>query len=141
MRRASYTGTGRDEDKMSVEQLVLPRQCQDTVLQLAHKVPLAGHMGKTKTARRILQQFYQPSLFKDVVEYCKRCPECQMCSTRKESRAPFIPLPLVEEPFKRIPMDIDDPLPHSQSGSWKSVCTRDLLLGYSIPGSCPLTSH
>ena len=82
---------GRDEEEMSVEQLILPQQCRGTVLQLAHKVPIAGHMGKTKTARRILQRFYWPSLFKDVADYCKCCPECQKCSTRKESRAPLYP--------------------------------------------------
>ena len=112
-----WTPPGRDADEMSVEQLVLPRQCRETVLQLAHKVPLAGHMGKMKTARRVLQRFYWPSLFKDVAEYCKCCPECQKCSTRKESRAPLVPLPSVEEPFKRIAMDIVGPLPRSRSGN------------------------
>ena len=85
-----WTPPGRDEGEMLIEQLVLPQQCRETVLQLAHKVPLAGHMGKTKTARRILQRFYWPSLFKDIAEYCKCCPECQKCSTRKESRAPLV---------------------------------------------------
>lgn len=108
-----WTPPGRDEGEMSIEQLVLPQQCRETVLQLAHKVPLAGHMDKTKTARRILQRFYWPSLFKDVADYCRCCPECQKCSTRKESRAPLVPLPSVEELFKRIAMDIVGPLPCS----------------------------
>ena len=90
--------TGIDEDEISIEQLILPQKCRETVLQLAHKVPLAGHTGKTKTAVRILQWFDWPSLFKDVADYYKCCPECQKCSTRKESRAPLVPLPPVEEP-------------------------------------------
>ena len=41
-------------DGVEVEQLVLPKECHDEVLKLAHNIPLAGHMGKEKTARRIL---------------------------------------------------------------------------------------
>ena len=59
---------GRDED-IAIEQLVLPTPCRKTVLQLAHELPLAGHMGKKKTAEQILQHFYWPSLFQDVAEH------------------------------------------------------------------------
>ena len=31
---------------MAVEQLILPVQCHHGVLQLAHTIPLAGHLGK-----------------------------------------------------------------------------------------------
>lgn len=58
---------------MGVEQLVMPRMCRRTVLELAHEIPLAGHMGKEKTRRRILQRFYWPTLYKDVADFCKSC--------------------------------------------------------------------
>ena len=112
-----WTPPGRDVDGMSVEQLVLPVQCRCTVLQLAHEIPLAGHMGKTKTARCILQRFYWPTLYKDVAEFCKACSECQKASPRGVKRAPLIPLPVIDEPFSRIAMDIIGPLPHSHSGN------------------------
>ena len=47
-----------------VEQLVLPMQCRKAVLQLAHEVPLAAHLGKNKTAKRILSRFYWPNLYR-----------------------------------------------------------------------------
>ena len=37
----------------AVDQLVLPSQCRKAVLQLTHEVPMAGHLGKHKTAKRI----------------------------------------------------------------------------------------
>ena len=46
------------EDWREVEQLVLPQQCHRAVLELAHSIPLAGHLGKKKTAQRLLQRFY-----------------------------------------------------------------------------------
>ena len=99
-----WTPPGRDTDAMTVEQLVLPSPCWRTVLEVAHQIPLAGHLGKTKTADQVRQRFYWPSLFKDVEEFCRSCGECQKCSTRRGPQAPMVPLPVMEEPFERIAM-------------------------------------
>ena len=68
---------GRDGEDMGVEQLVLPFQCRKPVLKLAHEILLAGHMGRRKTAQRILQRFCCSTLFKDIKEFCESCSECQ----------------------------------------------------------------
>ena len=99
------------------EQLVLPVNCRRVVMELAHSIPLAGHLGKHKTVDRTLQRFYWPTLRKDVAEFCKCCQTCQKSSKAKPQRAPLIPLPILEEPFKRIAMDIVGPLPRSRSGN------------------------
>ena len=106
----------QDDEERAVDQLVLPIQCRDSVLRLAHTIPLAGHLGRTKTADRILQRFYWPTVFRDVANYCKSCPECQKSSPRRTQRAPLVPLPIMDEPFSRIAMDIVGPLPRSRSG-------------------------
>ena len=36
-----------------IEQLVLPQKCRAKVLELAHQIPLAGHLGRDKTADRL----------------------------------------------------------------------------------------
>ena len=100
-----------------VEQLVLPTQCRKTVLKMAHTIPFAGHMGRDKTARRIQQRFYWPTLFRDVADYCRRCPECQKTDTNGQQRVPLVPLPIMNEPFERIAMDIVGPLPRSRKGN------------------------
>ena len=106
----------RCSDGMEVEQLILPVQCRCDVLQLAHTIPLAGHLGKDKTAQRILQRSYWPMLYKDVEDYCRSCVTCQKSSRQHGPRAPLMPLPVLSEPFKCIAMDIMGPLPHSRSG-------------------------
>ena len=111
-------------DDMKIEQLVLPEQCRQGVLQLAHNIPLAGHLGKDKTAQRILHRFYWPTLYKDVADYYRSCEICQKSSRHHGQRAPLIPLPVLSEPFKHIAMDIIGPLPHSRSG--KHICASDL---------------
>lgn len=68
---------------MSIE---LPSHCRKTILSL--EIPLAGHLGQKKTAERILQRFYWPTLFKDVREMCKTCPECQRTAIGKTVQVP-----------------------------------------------------
>ena len=60
-----YLPPGSDDENGSVEQLILPTKCRKAVLQLAHSIPLAGHLGRNKTVHRILQRFYWPTVYKD----------------------------------------------------------------------------
>ena len=53
-------------DLRTCKQLVLPQQCRQQVLRLAHDVPLAGHMGIARTKERILQWYYCPGIFTEV---------------------------------------------------------------------------
>ena len=46
-RKQAAGGGGEDRDG---EQLVLPKEFRKSVLNLAHSVPTAGHLGKKKTA-------------------------------------------------------------------------------------------
>ena len=89
-----WTPPGRD-DEMGVEQLVLPKVCQKAVLELAHEIPLAGHMGKEKTSRRILQRLYWPTLYKDVANFCRSCERCQQSTKQGVPKSPLISLPII----------------------------------------------
>ena len=101
-----------DDVEQPLEQLVLPTACRKMVMELAHAIPMAGHLGKTKTADRILQRFYWPTLHRDVASFCRSCPQCQKCS-RKARKVPLVPLPVMSVPFSRIAMDLVGPLPRS----------------------------
>ena len=57
----------------AMDQLVLPTQCQKAVLQLAHGVPIAGHLDKHKTSKRIQHRFYWPTLYRDTEDFCRSC--------------------------------------------------------------------
>ena len=110
-------GKGRTPGGEEVEQLVLPAQLRRTALELAHSIPLAGHLGKSKTGQRLLQRFYWPTLFKDVDVFCRGCPECQKVSPRNRGVAALVCLPIVDVPFDKIAMDIVGPLPRSRNGN------------------------
>ena len=133
-----WTPPGRCHDSTEVEQLVLPMQCRKTVLHTAHDIPLSGHLGKKKTTTRLLQRFYWPTIHRDVAEYCRTCSVCQKTSRRKGHRAPMIPLPIIEEPFSRIAMDIVGPVPKSRSGNRYVLVICDYATRY--PEAVPLKS-
>ena len=86
-------------------------------MEMAHSIPLAGHLGKKKTTDRVLQRFYWPTMYRDIAEWCRTCDSCQKISNRGVNRVPLIPLPIISQPFKRIAMDIVGPLPRSRQGN------------------------
>ena len=106
----------RNSPSESYEQIVLPKRYHQQVMKIAHALPFAGHLGREKTALRILRRFYWPTLFQDVRQYCQTCEECQLHG-RSRMKAPMIPLPVIGEPFKRIALDIVGPLPRTRKGN------------------------
>ena len=100
---------------MSVEQLVLPRECRESVMKIAHSVPMARHLGRDKTVQQILQRFYWPSVHQDLARFCRTCDPCQKLAHKKVAPVPLIPLPIVHVPFKHLAIDIVGQLPKSRS--------------------------
>ena len=121
-----------------VDQLVIPTQCRSTIIRLAHEVPLGGHLGRKKTIQRIGQRFYWPTLYRDVANHCRSCKACQLDSSRRVSRVPLMPLPIIAEPFRRIAMDIVGPLPKSRGGKRYILVVCDYATRY--PEAIPLRS-
>ena len=111
-------------------------QCRQKVLQLAHFIPLSGHMGRDRTLQRIQQRFYWPSLFQDVDAYCRTCLECQRVGIPRQQRVPLVPLPIMKEPFERIAIDMVGPLPRSRKGYQYVLVICDYATRY--PEAVPL---
>ena len=109
-------GTRGQPEECEVDQLILPMKLRRVVLQTVHSISLEGHLGRRKMAARIIQRFYWPTLFRDIADFCRSCDRCQKVGHTRTLRAPMIPLPIIEEPFQRIAMDIVGPLPRSRAG-------------------------
>lgn len=111
-------------------QLVVPQAVRNTILSLSHSVPWAGHLGKHKTTARILHHFYWPGLHKDVAQFCRSCPQCQITSPKMPSRAPLQNMPIIGTPFERIGMDIVGPVERSKSGHRYMLVVNDYATKY-----------
>uniref|UniRef100_A0A9J7ZV28 Gypsy retrotransposon integrase-like protein 1 n=1 Tax=Cyprinus carpio carpio TaxID=630221 RepID=A0A9J7ZV28_CYPCA len=116
--------------------LVVPRAKTETILELAHSHPMAGHLAAANTAQRIRDRFHWPGLDAEVKRFCQACPTCQATSPRTPPPSPLIPLPIIEVPFERIGMDIVGPLPKSARGHEHILVIVDYATRY--PEAVPL---
>ena len=117
---------------------MLPEKCRALVLRIAYDVPTGGHLGIMKTKDRILQCYYWPGAFQDITEYCKTCEVCQRSRGRRPTRAPMMPMPLIQKPFTRIAMDLIGPLPKTKRGNQFILTICDYATRY--PEAIPLSS-
>ena len=63
---------------------------------------------------------------------------CQKAFGRREVHAPLVPLPIIEEPFTRVAMDVVGPLPCSSSGKRFILVICDYATRY--PEAVPMKS-
>ena len=108
-------------------------------MKLAHDIPWSGHLGIEKTKDRVLQNYYWPGVFKDVADYCRSCPECQktVCRRRGET-AKLGQMPILDEPFCRVGIDIIGKLNRSAQGNAYILTSVDYATRY--PEAIPLPS-
>lgn len=111
-----------------ITQVVLPECKRTRVLEMAHDISLAGHLGETKTRQRIKYSFYWPSIKQDVRKYCESCKQCQLRRTvTYRDRVPIQPLVRPENPFEVWSLDCIGPLePASRRGHRYIICAVDL---------------
>jgi len=69
-----------------------------------HASPMYGHAGTTKTKKQV-QLFWWPNLLKDVTEYVKHCPSCQVKSSTQKPAGLLKPLPIPEHTWEVVTMD------------------------------------
>ena len=128
------------EVKPYVDQVVIPRACRSKFLELAHDIPLSGHLGQDKTRNRLLAHYFWPGIYSDVRHYCTTCPNCQLTSRKcKSDRAKLIPVPVMDIPFRKIGIDIVGPLPRSERGKKYILTIVDYATRY--PEAFPLSSQ
>jgi len=125
----------------TITQIVVPVPLRPKLLYISHDIPAAGHLGQRKTRARLLQHFYWPTVERDIKEYCRTCDRCQRLGKGPvPSKAPLQSLPLVDEPFKRLIIDIVGPLPVcKESGNRFVLTVLDACTHY--PEAVPLKQH
>lgn len=121
----------------TLHQVVLPHSLCNHVLAIAHD-NTAGHLGVTKTFRKIFEHFYWPKMRNDVRKYCKTCHTCQVKGKPGPGvpPSPLIPIPVMDEPFSRIVIDCVGPLPRSKRGNQYLLTIIDAATRY--PEAIPM---
>ena len=58
------------------EQLIVPEQYRELVMQLAHESILTGHLSVTSSVHKVLSEYYWPGIYRDVKRFVKACEVC-----------------------------------------------------------------
>ena len=96
----------------------IPEEEQVHILSMCHSSSCGGHFGSRKTRAKVLQSgFYWPTLFQDVIKYCKECLKCQ--SALNNSKRDEMPLQTIldVEIFYVWVIDFMGPFPPSEGKS------------------------
>ena len=111
-------------------QMVIPSDATDLkriVLEQAHDVPTAGHLGTFKTLQRIQRNFYWANCRADTEDYIRSCPVCLATKSASSS----IPSPIsVIPPYRRwevVNMDFVTGFPRTARGHDAIVTFTDSL--------------
>jgi len=122
----------RGEVEKKIKQVVVPVPLRAYVMQLAHESLIGGHLATKKTLDRITSSFHWPGISGDVSRFCRSCDVCQRMSPKRvETRAPLGTMPLMNEPFERVSIDLIGPInPVSNQGNKYILTVVDFATRY-----------
>ncbi|XP_042886753.1 uncharacterized protein LOC122262710 [Penaeus japonicus] len=120
------------------EQIVVPCELRDAVMEIAHSSLMSGHLGIKKTLMRIQNKFFWPGMQSEVARFCRSCDPCQRTVDKgRVSRAKLGRMPMITEPFQRVAVDIVGPIePRADDGSRYILTIVDYATRY--PEAIPL---
>jgi len=124
-------------DKVSTR-LLVPKPLRVKVMRVAHESLLTAHQGIKKTQDKVGAVFYWPGIMSDIMRFVKSCEVCQSALGKQGvSKAPLGHLPLIEEPFSMICIDIVGPIkPRTNAGNKYILTVIDMATRY--PEAIPM---
>lgn len=101
------------------QQVLVPQRLRTVVMRTGHETILAGHMAAKRTLDRIWRHFYWPGMCSEIRRFCQSCDQCQRTTPKgRVKKVPLQAMPLIDEPFRRIAVDIVGPIiPASEDGN------------------------
>ena len=107
-------------------------------MRVVHDSLFGGHLGMKKTEDQIQTNFFKPGLHEDVTTFCRSGDACQKTAARGSvPRAPLGDMPLIDQLFKRVAIDLVGPIaPASGKGHRYILTLMDYAARY--PEAVPL---
>ena len=88
--------------------------CEDIIIT-NHDHPIAGHSSIKRTRDLIMNEYYWPTLRKDIEAYVKGCDTCQKVKAKNSSTTtPLHPNEIPSSPWEIISVNLISPLPQSE---------------------------
>lgn len=84
---------------------VLNKEEAQNIMDTYHQHPLGGHLAFNNTLHKISTRYYWDKMSRDIQEYVKKCPRCQVHNP-KSLNEELYPVPVSIKPFDRIALDV-----------------------------------
>ena len=97
-------------------QVYVPLGLRSQLLETFHEDPLAGHMGRFKTYKRLQALAYWPKLSLDVKQHVRCCQVCQRNKPESRKPAGLLQQTIVHRPWEMLGVDLMGPFPRSTKG-------------------------
>ena len=111
------------------------------ILQAFHDHPMGGHFGYTKTCKAIKSRFHWPLLDREVGDYIRACPSCQVQTTHPSKPAGLLqPLEVPPYAWHTVTTDYITGLPLTPKGNNAVAVFVDKLTKYVYAVPCKDTS-
>ena len=122
------------------KQILVLKSLRERVMGVAYDTLFGGHLGVKKTEDQIQTNFFWPGLHEDVTSFCRSCDVCQKTVARGSvPRAPLGDMPLIDQPFKRVAINLLGPIaPASDKGHRYILTLVDYATRY--PEAVPLNN-
>nr|BBD82009.1 Pol [Equine foamy virus] len=112
------------------EKIIPSKDDRVKILELAHKGPGSGHLGKNTMYIKILNKYWWPNLIKDISKYIRACTNCIITNTDNAPNKSYIIQEKTGLPFQKYYMDYIGPLPPSD-GYYHVLVIVDEGTGYT----------
>jgi len=112
------------------------------ILHELHDAPTGGHVGVTKTLKRLRERVYWYGMDRDVLQYVRSCVSCAAKPGHQLPAGQLVPLPIPRRPWETISMDFIGPLPRTARYKDAVLVVIDKLtkMGHFIPTTTQLSA-
>jgi len=106
-----------------VARLYVPQgNLRQQLLQEAHDIPIAGHLGRAKTLERLERHFFWPKMSAHVHLYTRTCPVCQKAKTFTQRPIGLLhPLPTPSQKWEQVSLDLITQLPPTKGAGYDAI--------------------
>ena len=119
----------QDSGNGLIDQLLIPRELQATLLQSVHD--LAGHQGKERTYALLSHRAFWPGFRNDVDRHCYQCERCKISKAPQPKVKPPISSFLATRPLEVLAMDFTM-LDKSRDGRENVLVLTDVFTKFTL---------
>jgi len=134
-----YIFKGTHVNVLIYSETTMSKQDKIDVIKLYHDSLLGGHLGVSKTLKRIRTQIQWKGMRKDVRQYIEKCESCQKNKSSKKIKLPMAITTTSTKPFQKIFLDIVGKLPTSYRNNSYILTIQDDLTKFLL--TIPLEDH